>query len=177
MIVNMDPGARGECRKRQFRVNFGLYMAGVLVLLSSLVPFLYSQLYFMVGIQFDEPGEFMKRSGATMSILAVAAEIIAVRSRARSDVDNEFPLFEPYSTELVRNASRRPVEITTIAVFIVVLMGIAINSHGDIIYVFGTWPLVWLIPFMIVLPITLFTCFLIRRNKIFNEPWKNAKLY
>lgn len=169
MISEMTPTAKSECKRHQQRVNIGLVIAGLFLIVGALMPYIYIQTYSSLGFQFGSEEAWVMKSGATMSALALIGEVISLYARSESDIDRRGVIWEPYGPEMVREASRLSVKIITSSVIVLAFTGLAINSHGDILLVNADrW--LWLSPFWIMLVIFVITASILWKKRIFASP-------
>ncbi|MBH8578776.1 hypothetical protein [Bisbaumannia pacifica] len=172
IISRMSPGARRECRLKQRKVNAALYSAGVLVVISAFLPYIYIKIHAAQASYFESLEDFIMRSGAIMTALAILGEVLVVWAKVSADVNYKGFKWEPYGPELVRKASKAPSEIITWMVVLVSLMGVAINSHGDLIL--NVFPQgIWLAPALISISMFSYAACIISKNKIFQPPWNS----
>lgn len=134
-----------EHLRNKRKVNIRIYLALFLVVLAGFMPYLHLEAFWhFPHLQAEGAGEWIKRSGSIVIVLAIAAEFCAIDAKDIAGLGGHTG-FGPYGPKLIKHESKLSVAGLTVGVIVQLLMGTLITSHGDIIY--KTMPLtVWMAP-------------------------------
>jgi len=142
--ANKSSGLHEHLRNKT-KFNARIYLALFLVVIAGFMPYLHFEAFlYFDHLQAEGAGEWIKRSGSIVIVLAIAAEFSAIDAKDIAGLGGHTG-FGPYGPALIKYESRHTVSLTTIGVIVQVLMGTLITSHGDII--FNAMPIqVWMAP-------------------------------
>lgn len=132
-------------KRNKSRVGRRLFVGLALLVIAAFMPIFHIEAYlYFDHLQTEEIGEWIKRSGAFVLVLSLAAEFAAIDAKDIAGIGGHIG-FSPYTHSLIKAESKPSINAITIGVIIQVVMGTLITSHGDLI--FKDMPIqIWILP-------------------------------
>lgn len=135
--------------RNKAKVHRRVFIALSFICLSSLMPYIFIELYLIKEASMEPINQWVQRAGGLMLLFGLVAEFIGIDAKDVAGLGGQSS-HPTYVAKLIHFEARRPVMVITVGASVQIALGTILSTYGDLIFN-KWWPFIFSTPIIFAL--------------------------